>query len=860
MRHSFYWLSTIILIATVVLTAGVLAQQRPPLNRIPVETRMRGFPPYELSVVMQDSIPYVPVRSFFDFIGIQSTIDPQEQRIQGFFRSPDTTYEIRLREGTAEIEGRTMTVTPQDLFFDRESAYVRLGFINNFFGINLHFNSRRLTIDLLESDRLPGIIFQRKHSQLLRRISAQKGLPTPEVDYPRDILATGSGRLNWRVATSYTNSDAYSAPYYLNLGMKIAGGDLTLTSSGIAKPRRSTNTTRGQYRIPFPENTQLTQIVLGYLNPFPYYYGEMIGGEVTNRLLGRPRVFTREIFQGTLSPKMDIEVTESGAPPLTVTDESGMYQLDLPVPYGFGSILLRATDQFGRAQEIQYRVSTLTSMIQPGRVEYSVVMGKQNSNITTFTSSNYLSWGVNSFLTVGTRLDYFDFPSLREKLFPALTTSARLTRELTFEGFVSPLLISRFLMNWSFSDFGSLNATATKYGSAAELNPTGALSQGEIGGSFPLFSSARPVFTAFSGRITDFASYQDRTFQFGINKVFERFSFGLSTVNSWRRDFQTGETTLQNALTNLTLRLELPRVATVTTSWTYDNYRDELATIQVIATKNISRNMFINLSYFRAPNVPATSYALQVQYRFPFATASVTGQRSEEVNSYAFLGYGSVTFDANKPYVNFFGSPQPFALSGFDFNPFVDLNGDGKQESGEQSLTRARLYYGEEIKGGGLVRLPGNQLSVRNLVPYSSYIVYMDPQGIEDPTLVPKATAYRIYTESNYNRRIDIPVVVSNTLRGKVEEAKNETRTALQGIKIKLISADGKRVRETTTFTTGEYEFDFLPPGEYRVEIDQTLLTQLNLTPDEPSRNVTLGGGAEPNRIVEGIDFVLRAK
>jgi hypothetical protein len=805
-----------------------------------------------------DSIPYVPVRSFFDFIGIQSTIDPENQRIEGFFRSPDTTYEIDLRGGSARFNGEPASFSGRDLFFDHDSAYLRIGFLSAFFGINVQFNPKHLTIDLRESDRLPGIIFQRRHALLARRGAQRQAIPAPETTYPRDVFATGAGRLNWHISPAYTNSDAYSVPYSASLGMKLVGGDLTLTTTGIANPRRSKNTTRGQFRIPFPESESVTQIVLGYLTPFPYYYGEMIGGEITNRPLGRPRVFSTDIFQGTLAPRADLEVTGLSSL-LTVTDQNGLYQLDLPVPYGFGSYVFRATDQFGRTQEIEYRVRTLTDMIRPGKVEYSVVMGKQNSSVTTFTSSSYLSWGVASALTIGGRLDYFDFPSMRQKLFPALTAASRLASELTFEGFVSPALISRFSLDWTFLEQGTLVATETRYGSSLEINPTGAIMQHEATLSVPLFSEQKPLLVAASGRVTDYPIFQDRTLQLGVNKQLSGFSVGLSLFDNWRRSFDLGETKLQNSLTNLTLRLELPSAVNLTTSWTYDNLVGELAVIQVIATKSIMKNMFVNVSYFNAPNVPSTTFGIQVQYRFPFATLIGGALHSDAGTSYSLLGYGSMAFDVNTPYLSMYGYPQPFAASGFDFNPFVDQNGNGKQDAGEQSLTRASLYYGEELPMGGLSRVPSNQLSVRNLVPYSRYIVSIDPQGIEDPTLVPKSSVYRIFSESNYNRRINIPIVPACTIHGNVEQLLNNARVPLQGMKVRLISQTTKRVRETTTFSTGEFEFGFLPPDEFRVELDEAQVSQIGMVAEEVTKTVSLGGTAE-TRVVGDINFVLKSR
>ena len=136
--------------------------------------------------------------------------------------------------------------------------------------------------------------------------------------------------------------------------------------------------------------------------------------------------------------------------------------------------------------------------------------------------------------------------------------------------------------------------------------------------------------------------FRSRTLQVGINKLFPGFSAGLSSLSSWRRIFESGETKLQTHFLNLFFRIELPRGINLSFSMTDDNVRKQIASIQIFASKNIFRRLTATVSYFVAPNVPSTSIGFQLQYRFPFATTSTTVTRTEFGTSYGFLDRKSV--------------------------------------------------------------------------------------------------------------------------------------------------------------------------------------------------------------------------
>src|SRR5258706_8700677 len=156
--------------------------------------------------------------------------------------------------------------------------------------------------------------------------------------------------------------------------------------------------------------------------------------------------------------------------------------------------------------------------------------------------------------------------------------------------------------------------------------------------SFPLFSTSNPLQLLASGAITDYSPYQDRSLQFGLAKVFVgSATIGLSTLQSWRRDYLTGETKLNTSLSNLFMRFELPRLVTVLPGVTYDHINHEVTLFQVAVTKSVTRNMFVSFLFFDSPVINVKTFSLNLQYRFPFVQTNATVSRSESFTSYSLL-------------------------------------------------------------------------------------------------------------------------------------------------------------------------------------------------------------------------------
>lgn len=97
--------------------------------------------------------------------------------------------------------------------------------------------------------------------------------------------------------------------------------------------------------------------------------------------------------------------------------------------------------------------------------------------------------------------------------------------------------------------------------------------------------------------------------------------------------------------------------------------------------------------------------------------------------------------------------------------PFLDLNNNGKKDAGEPRA------FGLKLRGnGGRIEQNNRDTTIRitDLEPYINYIVELDPASFENVSWQISKRNYSIAIDPNKLKIIEVPVVVSDEVSGKV--------------------------------------------------------------------------------------------
>jgi hypothetical protein len=836
-------------------------------HKVLVEYYVLGLPSTEMTIILRDTQAYVPLRKTFDYIGIKGDFNPAKMQLQGFLKNPDTSYVVDFQKGNASIRNRKLTVTPFDYILEADTLYLRTGFLNDLFGLDFKYSPRRVRIELKRTRGLPSLLAlarRRRYEMLAQR---QANIPASEYYLGREAAAIGAGRFDWTTSTLFTPSRFLGTRYSLGLGLQALGGDFTGSDVGfIDHGTNNTNQLRGQYRLPFLDNYTLQQIIIGDYVSSSVQPRLMRGFELTNRPLAQRFSFSREVFHGQFDPQIDVDLTGTSIlPRYQQTDNQGMYQFDVPVLYGQGVVEIRAYDPWGRVELLRYRMNVSHNLVPPGQIEYSIAGGKTRPPIDMYSSSNYINWGVSSDLTMGMKLEYYDITNAHQKFFPAFTATSRLFNNIILNGSVSPQALSQANLSWLFFTAADLEATGTQYAKNNFFNPGGITNDINATLSLPFdiqgYSSGIGAFadqTLYNG-------YMTQEIQGSFSMTFQSFAPRISTVLAWRNDIGQSATATRRSY-DASIAFFLPAGVIFQPEISYNQLDDQVESIIATLAKSIGTDFRIFGTYDRLPQFNSYSFGLNLAYFFPFFRVQAGATTTNGGNlQYSTLEAGSIGFDPRNGTVYFENSPNFVGFGGVVVHPFFDANNNGVFDPGEESIDKAHVYYSNINRETPFISLTVNRLSVDRLPQYEDFDIFLDPQSLDNPVWVPRNPSFRMLSEPNRIRTVEMPVVTGGTIRGTVYIVQDNLKRTAEEIKISIVSvtrngaAEKTVVKKGSTFSTGEFEFSPLPPGKYRVELDATQLESLGLTSQTMGIEVELAAKAEGD-VVGNVDFTLIPK
>jgi|GEM_PF-2176567 len=847
---------------------GIYGLAQPlPDERVVVELRVHGVGRKEVNILVRNGEAYLPVITLFDFLGIKSAYDSSTIKVEGFFKTPDTSYVIDPTAGFAAIDERSIVMTDQDYAVIGNELFVRLGILNEMFRLDIRYRPRALVVEVGKFRDLPAyqtLARRRRLEQLQKRRNL---IPSSELYLGRVPAVLGSERLDWTLSSRFTSSQYLQTRYTASLGAQVLGGDATGKLSGFDDPLSglTENHVQGQIRFPFLDNSVIRQITIGDFSDFGIQPRLVTGVEITNRPLAQRYFFTREVFRGQFEPNVDVEMRGglSGIQQQQTNDE-GLYQFDLPIIYGQGNMEIHAYDPWGQEHVYRYRMNVPRTLLPPGEFEYSISGGRIRPPSNMLTSASSFSYGASSMFTVGGRLEYYDLATATDKFYGAITATSLLSRGLAFNAVVAPQAVSQVGVDWQFPNYAEVSVTGAKYARSAFFNPTLIDDDYNVTMTLPFSSDGTQVVLGIFGGQTDYPGFRDSQLQLSLSGGFSIFYPSYSSQLSWRSDNSTGVTTQLTHISIGSLAVYLPAGVVGLEELTYDHMLEKTTDERVEIFKRLPNSLQIVMMYERMPIFETYNVGLQLLYYFPFVRAQGNLTSAEMKHStYNTLFSGSVSLDPRLLAVFFQNTPNYVGYGGMVVHPFLDENGNGKQDPGEESITTGRIYFADLTREAMPAGLPVNRFSAVRLPSYEEYGIYLDPRTLDNPIWVPEFSSIKMLAEPNYLRRIDIPVVNGGTIRGSVSLSDGTTK-ALEGITVKLTTlANGNHgknlVRTTSTFSTGEFEFDLVAPGSYLVEVDPSQPQVRGYQIQPPNKQVEIVPKPDGD-LVTGVDFVVKGK
>ncbi|MBA4313305.1 MAG: hypothetical protein C0417_11825 [Chlorobiaceae bacterium] len=793
-------------------------------ERIPIELRVTGIGSIPLEVIALDTIIYFNSKTIFDFLGIYNTYFSERQTIEGFYKNKRTPYVIDCSVPEARMKKISVPLTSDDFLIRDMEVYLNKDFINKFFKLDLRYNKRRLLVEMPRVGDLPRV----KYIEQLRRrehlAESAINLPPPEMTIDRSFYIIDGGRLTYNFYNRFTKSTSPHRNYNFNYGGGILGGDINLRYYGTQRKFRSFDQFRAKWRYPIFNQPYLRQIIVGDLVSSGFLASLVRGFGITNKPLQQRYFFGNEDVEGVFSPNIDVELKSTQSDyQFSRTDSSGKYYFSLPIYYGQGRSTIQTLDPWGFQEMEQFRSNLPVSMVPPGTVEYSVIAGKARYGLKRYTSTANLQWGVTSNLTIGSTLSYFDQPKMRSKIYPTINSIVRINSGMSFDLQVTPLAYSSAKLQCLLPSDVEIKANAIYYAENIYFNPARLKNKYDILTNIP--------FSAWGGFSVNLVQASLHTYRYrNADLSFYLTSRFISTrfLSRWSWRVNGEKNILLTRQSYFDISLNLPLGVFIMGEASYNHVRKELEIVGVSINKILFNSLHIGFSHNRLPIFGYNITSLRLEYVFPFVRAIAgASQNGPHMREYFAGATGTVNFSIRP----FFMLPENrmtnLGFGGLKINPFFDTNSNGVLDDDEVETKEGKVLFSNVSRSSKVAAIPVTSNRLMRLPSYEEYDISLDPQSLENPMWTPTTGVVRVSAEPDRIKEINIPLVIGGTIRGMIKV--QGTQMPAEGIKVILRAkrnSNGKKYT-TTSFSTGEYEFSTIPPGKYRLELEDVQLTQL---------------------------------
>jgi hypothetical protein len=198
--------------------------------------------------------------------------------------------------------------------------------------------------------------------------------------------------------------------------------------------------------------------------------------------------------------------------------------------------------------------------------------------------------------------------------------------------------------------------------------------------------------------------------------------------------------------------------------------------------------------------------------------------------------------------------PQARPLAGYgglSGRAFLDTNGNGRMDSGEQPIPGAGFLLNG---GGNLARTnDAGAVFIPNLPSNQAIALGLDPSTLEDPFWKPTPEGIRVVPRPGKVAVIDFPVQVSGEITGTVYLRRDGKSREASGVELELIDRQGAVVNKVRSAYDGFYDITGIRPGRYTLRVASEQLARLRLMAP-PSREVEM---VPAGTVLDGVNFIL---
>ncbi|MBS4043495.1 MAG: hypothetical protein KGZ59_06740 [Chitinophagaceae bacterium] len=831
------------------------AQSNDNYDEIVVSLNVQKIGLTEIPIVINNKLAYLPVKEIFDFLKIKANLSLELDHIEGFFISPDNNYTIDKYKNTIQLKDKIIQLDPSDLIKTETSIYLKLEYFSSVFGLDCDFNFRSLSVNMSTKIELPAIkeIQQITFRQNLNRIQGEKKVDTT---IKRSFPLFQLGMADWAVFSNQNAGSSTNVRVNFGLGAVILGGETNVYLNANSNVPIRAQEQFYRWRLVNNDFTPLRQLSLGtiFTQSASTLYAPINGIQITNTPSTFRRSFGSYIISDKTEPDWTVELYVNNVlVNYTKADASGFFSFDVPLVYGNSDVKLKYYGPWGEVRTSEQQILIPFNFLPKNQYEYTITSGiVQDDEQSKFTRAA-INYGLNKTITFGGGVEYLSTVN-KGKPMPFVNASIRLGSNLLFNGEHVKDVISRGILTYTLPSNVRIELNYAKY----DKNQTAIRSGKNSSNNFleerklvAIFPIRTKTFSLFSRLTINQLVLPTSTFnasELMLSGIISNLSVNLTT----NMTFSDPSEKIINS--NLSITTRLPKGIRLTPLVQYDYIQKNFLRVRTEVEKNIGNRGFVNFTFERDLLRQANFYSLGFRYNFSFAQFSFFGRRANETTTITQAMNGSLLYNQKtKSFIT--SNLNNVGRGGFIIQPFLDVNGNGIKDEGEQK------YYdlGVKINGGRMqLNLKDSSYSVVGLEAYNAYYIDLDKDGFYNIAWRILKPSIKVTVEPNHLKLIHVPISIMGEISGKVWLKNHEGNKGIGRILINIFDNDGNFINKVLSEADGYFSYLGLKPGEYYADLDEAQLLKLKFKNTTEKMYFKIKPSKDGD-IVDGVKFQIEA-
>ncbi|MEO8294024.1 MAG: carboxypeptidase-like regulatory domain-containing protein [Gemmatimonadota bacterium] len=798
----------------------------------------------------------VPLSEFFDLSEIHFQFSAPGV-IDATLQPGDIHLIVNSNSDSLTFGKRHIAAPPETLRGQDGELFLSSSLLGSIINVRLVIDWSELNVTVADPERLP---FGRRIAREAARssLSAMESGAHPE-------LALTLDRRHWNgLVFDYSflspASDAIGGGALATaLGMDLLGGSLQMGLASEGRLDEGHTRTDLSWNGVWRQNRWVKQLRLGDGTTSGPRPRTVRGFGISNSPFQRPSLIGQVPYAGRLGPGWQIEAYRGGRlVAFDSADALGQFSVDVPVQYGENPVDFVAYGPFGEIREFNQTYRVVDNVLPNHQFEYGVSAGACRSDACNASANVDLRYGVSRRLTVQGGVDQFWRNGHQDLFHPYGIVSGALGNSwaVQVEGVANAVIRTGLAFEPStdvrFSTEYNAFATHTvdpiltpagrlrQWTTNAFFRPApNRLSSMYVDGSLDLIesengtsASTRALVSFQAAEIRMLPSLRIQRDAFKTTGTTTRTFFGLNT-------FILPRASLGQFMSAVTARTSMETDA---------GFRMMSAAGYVARPIGSGVRIETGLSWAREMG---TSFSLFLSTTLSsvraFSTLSAGPTGTEEVN----YVQGSVLYDPDQRQIALASGPS-VQRSGVSGQVFLDANGNGHHDSGEELLPDVR------IRVGNISALSDSQGRYRvwDLLPFEPVLVVVDSASLPSPLWVPMYSAVSLEPGPNQFRDLDMPIAPGGLIEGRVIRSSDAGPIGIGGVTLFVTDRKTGVRRNVMTFSDGDFYLMGIKPGDYEITVAESVTSRLMMSADAVRFTMKASRDGES---LEGLEVILRA-